>query len=173
MKERLTILERRDGHFKKAEEKEGAEKAKELHNGLKTLDSELIGRHYADVMEKITELDTEDTLKIKAELEHKKLTMALSKELRVLARKKDFEGYDKRLQAFVKERKLKGEQHQELLFRLKLRMYGPDRLPEAKKLMDEIIKLDKKSEWADKALLIRQRIELLEESAAKRTTPTP
>lgn len=155
------IREKRDAAFKKAQSAQGLEKAKALHEGLKALnDDDLARTHYQEELKQIMELDKEDVTGVRKAAEAEKKRTALIEKLESLLEAEKPAEFEKAIDDFIALEKLKGEEKQQLLM-AKLQVYGPARLDEADKLMDEVIKEDDKTDAAEIARQTKEQIALL------------
>lgn len=148
---------KRDEAFAKAEKAEGLEKAKAINDGLKALDPEIVEAYYAKEVEQVIALDKDDTLGLKKGHEVSKASKALEEKLEALHNEKKFDEFGKTIDEFVATWKLEGLEKQRLIMN-KLAIYGPDNLDGAEKVVDEIIKIDAKSEVGEQAAQIKTQI---------------
>lgn len=164
LSEMRTIREKRDAAFEKAANAEGLEKAKALHEGIKALDSEIASTYYSKEMDEIIALDKEDTLGLKKGQEVAKASQELQQKLEALHGAKKFDEFTKELDKFIEAWKLEGLEKQRILIN-KLAIYGPDKLDDAEKVADELIKIDAKSEVGLMAVKIKAQIATMRTNA--------
>lgn len=157
LSELRAVREKRDAAFEKAAKAEGLEKAKALHEGIKSLDSEIASTYYSKEMDEIAALDKDDTLGVKKGKEVAKASQALQQKLEALHGAKKFDEFAKELDNFIAEWKLEGLEKQRILIH-KLAIYGPDKLDDAEKVTDELLKIDPKSEVGLMAVKIKEQI---------------
>jgi thioredoxin-related protein len=151
------VREDRDAGLKKAEGASGLEKAKLIAAALEPLDEQLVERFYKEEVETIISLDKEDTLGMKKKSDTAAKMEALNSELEALGGARKFKEFEDRIEKFIADEKLAGEERQEMMMQ-RLQVYGPDRLDEADKLLDEVIKVKDDSDTAEQARQIKERI---------------
>ena len=149
--------EKRDAAFAKAEKAEGLDKAKALDEGLKALDPEIVAAYYDKEVESIISLDKDDTLGRKKGHEVAKASKELENSLQVLHGEKKFDEFIKTIDDFIAKWKLEGEEQQRLLMN-KFAIYGPEKLDDAEKLADAIIKIDAETQIGKQATGIKTQI---------------
>ncbi len=157
LSEMRATREKRDAAFAKAEKAEGLEKAKAIDEGLKALDPEIVDAYYDKEIESIISLDKEDTLGRKKGFEVAKAGKELQETLESLHGEKKFEEFGKTIDDFIAKWKLEGMEKQRLLMN-KFAIYGPDKLDEAEKTADEVIKVDPESQIGKQAKGIKGQI---------------
>jgi len=158
------IRETRDASFKLAEGASGMEKAKAIKDGLDALDKDLVVPFYKEEMEQIISLDTEDKLGFKAQKELTEKRSTLDKELKELAMARKPAEFSAAIDAFIEKEKMTGTAKQDLLM-TKLQVMGPDDLDKADAILDDVIKVDDKSELAGQAKAIKGRIVQMRQKA--------
>ena len=167
------LREKRDKRFAEAESKKGLERAKLLDKGLDALSTEIVERFYGDVVDEIIRLDKKDELKRSRGRELAKAIGALKSEIADLARSDDLDAIAARIDAFIAEQKLNSRGKQEALM-LKLGLFGPDEIPSALELLDQIVALDPDSENGKEAAETKFRLEQYQkERAARRAAALP
>ena len=160
------VRESRDAAFKKAEGLEGVEKAKALHEGLKELEPDLIAAHYKAEVDQIVALDKDDVTGVKRAAAVREKRVELDTKLEALRQEKKVEEFEKAIDDFIAAEKLAGGEKQEMLMN-KLSVYGPEKLDAADALMDEVIKIDEKSDVGESAKKIKERIVSMREEVKK------
>jgi thioredoxin-related protein len=148
---------KRDEAMAKAAKLEGLDKAKALKEALDTMDSDLVKKHYGQVTEEILGLDKEDSLGLKKEHENDKAMETLNTELEQLAQAGKLDEFSARIDKFIADQKLEGEKKQSAMM-MKLAVLGVDKLDAAEKLVEEVIKVDEKSETAGEAKGVMDQI---------------
>ena len=174
------IRETRDAAFEKAAKAEGMDKAKALAEGLKEISPELVQKFYAPEVATIVSLDKDDTMGMKAaQAKHERAEkdtavinelgeklQALQPDLEALMEAKDSKGFEKKMDDFITENKLTGVGKQFITLQ-KLAMYGPDRIDDAAKLVDEVIAIDPESEIGQQAAEMKENIKEMKKSVEK------
>lgn len=149
--------ETRDAAFKKAEGASGLEKAKALHEGLKAMDQEVIDGYYQEEIDQVIALDTEDTLGLKAKKAYGEKRSKLDSQLEEFAQGQKTKEFAEAIDAFIASEKVTGVDLQDLMM-TKLQVLGPGDIDKADALLDDVIKVDPKSELAERARSIKERI---------------
>lgn len=149
--------EARDAAFKKAEGASGLDKAKAIEEGLKALEPEVVAAYYKDEVEQVIALDTADTLGYKAKKEYGDKRSKLDTQLEELAQNQKTKEFSEAIDAFIAKEKITGVDLQDLML-TKLQVLGPGEIDQADALLDEVIKVDEKSELAGRAKSIKERI---------------
>jgi thioredoxin-related protein len=157
LNELKAVREKRDAAFAKAEKAEGLEKAKALQEGLKEIDPGLVSVHYKTEVDQIISLDKDDTLGMKKGREVAEASQALQTKLEELHQENKFPEFSKTIDEFIATWKLEGSEKQRMLMQ-KLAIYGPESLDDAEKLVDEIIKIDAKTEIGEQAAQVKSQI---------------
>jgi len=147
----------RDEAFKKAEGASGADKAKALGDGLKAMDPEVVMIYYKAEVEEVIKLDTGDTLGYKAKQEFKAKRDELDSTLEELALNQKTKEFAAAIDSFIAKEKITGIDLQDLML-TKLQVLGPADLDKADALLDDVIKVDPKSELAGRAKSIKERV---------------
>ncbi len=155
--EMRAIREKRDAAFAKADKAEGLEKAKALDEGLKALDPEIADAYYTKEVDSIVSLDKDDTLGRKKGAEIAKASKELEAKLQKLHGEAKFDEFAAALDEFMAKWKLEGMEKQRLMMN-KLAIYGPDKLDEAEKVVDDVIKVDPESQLGKQAAQVKQQI---------------
>ena len=151
------VRETRDAAFKKAEAASGLEKATAIHEALKALDPEVVAGYYKDEVTQIIALDPTDTLGLKAKQEYGGKRSKLDAELQDLAQNQKTKEFTAAIDTFIATEKVSGVDLQDLMM-TKLQVLGPADLDKADGLLDDVIKVDTKSELAERAQAIKERI---------------
>lgn len=158
------VREKRDASFKKAAAAEGVEKAKLIMDALDGIDPGLVHTFYTKEVDEAIAADKADASGAKksrdtfaSENDFKEKIGALEQELSKLQEEEKLEEFAKRIDKFIADEKLEGSRKQELLLG-KLSAIGPDKLDDAVKLLDEVIAVDKKSELAEQAKMMKENI---------------
>jgi thioredoxin-related protein len=151
------VREGRDAAFKKAEGASGLDKAKAIMEGLKVLAPEVVSSHYQAEVDQVIALDTADTLGLKAKKEYGAKRQKLDSKLEELAQGQKTKEFGEAIDAFIVSEKITGEDLQDLMM-TKLQVLGPADLEKADVLLDEVIKVDPKTELAGRAKEIKGRI---------------
>ena len=151
------VRETRDTGFKKAEAATGLDKAKAIHEGLQALDPEVVTGYYTDEVTQIIALDSADTLGFKAKQDYGDKRNKLDAELQELAQNQKTKEFAAAIDTFIASEKVTGVNLQDLMM-TKLQVLGPADLDKADSLLDEVIKVDAKSELAERAQSIKERI---------------
>lgn len=149
--------ETRDAAFKKAEGAAGLDKAKALQEGLKAMDPEVVDGYYKEELDQVIALDTGDTLGYKAKKAYGEKRDKLNTELEELAQGQKTKEFAAAIDAFIASEKVTGEDLQDLML-TKLQVLGPADIDKADALLDEVIKVDEKTELADRARSIKERV---------------
>ncbi len=161
-----SVREKRDAALEKAAKAEGLEKAKLLVDALKGIDSELVDNFYDSLMQEVISLDKEDTLGMKKKQEFQKAYAELQTKLEELHDGKKFTEFGKAIDDFITTHKLEGEQKQMALYN-KLAIFGPDRLDDAEKLVNELIKLGADTSIGENAKMILEQIKEMRAQVGK------
>lgn len=148
---------KRDEAFAKAEKAEGLDKAKAIQEGLKAMDQEIVDAYYDKEVEQLISLDKDDTLGMKKAHEISKASAALQEKLEELHTAQNYTDFVKEIDTFITTWKLDGVEKQRMLM-YKLAVYGPDKLDDAEKLVDEVIKIDEASEISSQAKQVKGQI---------------
>jgi thioredoxin-related protein len=169
LEELRAVKTKRDEPWKKAESAQGAEKAKLLAEGLKALDSDLLGQSYKPVTDEIIQLDPADETGVGHVAAFKADLAEVKARLREGAEKRDADAARKDVDAFIGSHpKATPQQKQEALMVL-LTMYRP---PEDNatvlKLMDEVKTLDPASKIGQNAAGIQEGIRLQEQEGVRK-----
>ncbi len=149
--------EGRDAAFKKAEAATGLDKAKAIHEGLKAMDPEVADSYYKEEVAQVIALDTADTLGFKAKKEYGEKRGKLDSTLEELAQNQKTKEFAEAIDAFIAAEKVSGENLQDLMM-TKLQVLGPADIDKADALLDEVIKVDPKTELAERSRAIKERI---------------
>lgn len=149
--------ETRDAAFKKAEGASGLDKAKAIHEGLKALDPEVVDGYYKEEVDQVIALDTGDTLGFKAKKEYGEKRGKLDSQLEELAQNQKTKEFAEAIDTFIATEKVSGENLQDLMM-TKLQVLGPGDIDKADALLDDVIKVDPKSELSERARGIKERI---------------
>ncbi|MES2705925.1 MAG: thioredoxin family protein [Verrucomicrobiota bacterium] len=150
----------RDTAFKKAEAAEGLEKAKALNDGLNALKPDVASEYYQAEIDKVIALDTADTLGRKAKKAYMERRNVLDMKLTQLSQESKTTEFAETIDTFIAKEKITGVDLQDLLF-TKLMVLGPGDLPQANALMDEVIKIDPKSELGQRAATVKEKITVM------------
>ncbi len=150
--EKLTELQqvriKRDAALEKAGKLEGLEKAKALQESMESMEPELVLLAYADVVDQIIALDTEDTLGVRKKREFNNAFKQLETSLGAMD---TTEGVIPLVDKFIAEHKPTGEALQKVLM-MKLQSFsGGDKLDEAAEVLKKVIAVDEKTETASAA----------------------
>lgn len=154
------VHETRDAAFAKAAKAEGLEKAKALLEGLNAIDPDLVQAHYQAESDQVIALDTGDTLGLKAKKAYADKRAALDEKLTAFAQDNKSKEFGETLDEFIAKEKPTGVSLQDLLF-TKLTVLGPADIEKADALMDEVIKIDPKSELGERASSVKEKIVLM------------
>ena len=151
------VREDRDEAMKKADAASGLEKAKLIAAALDKIDDDVVEKFYSEEVDQIIALDKDDSLGMKKKKETAGKMDALNKDLETLGTSGKLKEFEERIEKFIADEKLEGEEKQQLMMQ-RLQVYGPDRLEEADKLMDAVIKIKADSDTATQAKAIKERI---------------
>ena len=162
----------RDAAFTKAKAAEGLEKAKLIAAALEKLDADVVTKFYKEETDEVIALDKDDSLGLKKKRDTAGKTEALNKELEALGTSGKLKEFEARIDKFIADEKLDGEEKQQMLMQ-RLQVYGPDRLDAADKLMDEVVAVKPDSDTATQAKAIKERIVEMKAQVEKSQKETP
>lgn len=154
------VRESRDAGFKKAGDAQGLDKAKALKEALGSLEPEVAEEYYQKEMDQIITLDPSDTLGLKAKKEYGERRKALDDKLTEYAQNMQAKEFGQAVDDFIAKEKVTGVDLQDLLF-TKLTTLGPADLDKANDLMNEVIKIDPKSELGERAATVKEKITVM------------
>jgi thioredoxin-related protein len=160
--------EKRDAAFAKAEKAEGMERAKALDEGLQCLDDEIVTAYYSREIESIISLDKDDTLGRKRGLAINTASKELELKLQTLMAERKTEEFATTIDSFITEWKLEGVSKQRMLMN-KLSLYGPDKLDEVDKFLDEVIAINPTSPPAKSAEQVKTQVANMRKKAPEPT----
>ena len=156
----------RDAAFKKAEGASGLDKAKAIHEGLSAMEADVVEDYYKEEVEQVIALDTADSLGLKAKKEFLERRGKLDETLEELAQNQKTKEFAAAIDDFIAKEKVSGENLQDLLL-TKLQVLGPADLDKADALLDEVIKVDAKTELAERARSIKERVIVMRQQVEK------
>lgn len=173
------VREARDAALKKAASAEGVEKAKLIMEALKDIDPALVHAFYSAEIDQAIAADKADASGAKktrdafaAEKAIEEKFTSLDEELGKLHEAEKFDEFAARVDKFIVDEKLEGVKKQEALM-IKLAVFGPDKLDASLKLLDEVIKVEPKSEMAEQAKLMKENLKEMTEQIEKSRKDTP
>ena len=167
------VRETRDAAFKKAADAKGLDKAKAMQEGLNALPPELVKAYYKDEVDQVIALDTADTLGLKAQKAFGDKRAKLDASLEEFAKSQKPQEFSEAIDAFIAAEKVTGTNLQDLLM-TKLQVLGPSDLDKADALLDDVIKVDEKSELSARAKSIKERIVQMRQQVEKsKEAPAP
>lgn len=147
----------RDAGFKKAEGASGLDKAKAILEGLSAMEADVVEDYYKEEVEQVIALDSADTLGLKAKKEYLERRGKLDEQLEEFAQNQKTKEFAAAIDDFIAKEKVTGENLQDLML-TKLQVFGPADLDKADALLDEVIKVDEKTELAERARSIKARV---------------
>lgn len=165
------VREKRDAALTKAAKAEGLEKAKLITEALSELEEAWVHTFYKSEVDEVIAADATDTTgmkkartkQVKAAVSRKKIAQAQAKlqemsgDIEKLMEKKMTDEVAALIDKLIADEKLEGEAKQQITLS-KLMVYGPDRLDDAAKLIDEVIAMDPESNSAEEAKALKERI---------------
>ncbi len=160
------VRESRDAAFKKADAAQGLDKAKAIQEGLKALPPELVKAYYKAEVDQVIALDTADTLGLKSQKAYGDKRAKLDASLEEFAKSQKPQEFSDAIDAFIAAEKVAGTDLQDLLM-TKLQVLGPSDLDKADALLDDVIKVDEKSELSARAKSIKERIVQMRQQVEK------
>ncbi|MFN0130528.1 MAG: thioredoxin family protein [Verrucomicrobiales bacterium] len=136
----------------------GLEKAKALKQALDSLPDDLgILEAYAGVLEEIKSLDKEDTLGLAKAAANRKALSDLEQELQKLARGENRDDIPTRIDEFLKEHPMDGEDRQKVVF-MKLMSVDQSNIEKADPILDAIVAIDANTQLGQQAAMIKERL---------------
>jgi len=160
----------RDEFFAKASAATGADKVKALGEGLKAMDPAVVMSYYKEELDQLIALDAADTQGFKAKRDFKLRRDKLDETLEDLALNQKTKEFTGAVDHFIATEKLTGIDLQDLLM-IKLQVMGPDDLDKVDALLDEVIKVDPKSELAERARAGKEQLVQMKQDAATPKAP--
>ena len=157
---------RYDGSIAAAQKFEGQEKAKMLITALMMLPDDQLG-HYGDIMAQISELDPDDEQGFVAEQRRKVALKALQAEVRSGMRSQQSEDIPAKVDQFIADYKVTGEEKQNLLGMKMNPLIIAQQFDEALLLLDEIIGIAPESRVGKFAEEFKPRLQKMKEDAAR------
>lgn len=162
----LTNKERYDGSIAAAQKLEGKAKAQALIVALMMLPENQLG-HYDDIMAQIRELDPDDEHGFIAEQQRKTALKTLQAEVTSAMRSQQTEGIPAKVDQFIADYKVTGEEKQNLLGMKMNPLIIAQQFDEALLLLDEIIAIAPESRVGKFAEEFKPRLQKMKEDAAK------
>ncbi len=157
---------RYDGSIAAAQKFEGQEKAKMLIISLMMLPDDQLG-HYSDIMTQISELDPDDKQGFVAEQRRKAALKTLQAEVMSAMRSQQSEGIPAKVDQFIADYKVTGEEKQNLLGMKMNPLIIAQQFDEALLLLDEIIGIAPESRVGKFAEEFKPRLQKMKEDAAR------
>lgn len=149
---------KRDEALAAATKEEGLDKAKALKQALDSLPDELgTLEAYAGIVEEIKSLDEKDTLGLAKAAANRKALSDLEQELQKLARGGDREGIPTRVDEFLKQHPMDGEERQKVIF-MKLMSVDQSNIEKADPILDAIVAIDANTQLGQQAAMIKERL---------------
>jgi thioredoxin-related protein len=171
LKELQKLRVERDASFAKAAKADGLERAKLLKTALDELEPAWVHAFYTKEVDEIIAADKADSLGMKKDRDRQakaadvgrqvsaaqEKLQARSEEIQKLIEEKKAPEVLAIIDKLIADEKLEGEAKQQISLS-KLMVYGPERLDDAAKLVDEVIAIDPDSETAEEAKGLKERI---------------
>ncbi len=121
------------------------------------MEPEVVDGYYKAELDQVIALDTGDTLGYKAKKAYAEKRDKLNTQLEEFAQGQKTTEFAAAIDAFIAAEKVTGEDLQDLMM-TKLQVLGPGDIDKADALLDDVIKVDEKSELADRARSIKERV---------------
>ena len=157
----------RDHAFSKASTAVEADKVTAMGQGLKAMDPGIVMTYYKEELDQLIALDTADTQGFRAKRDFQLRREKLDETLEALALNQKTKEFATAVDQFIATEKITGRDLQDLLM-IKLQVMGPDDLDRTDALLDEVIKVDPKSELADRARAGKEQLVQMRKAAAAR-----
>lgn len=155
----------RDEAFAAANKLTGAAKAKSLVTALDLIPSNYHS-HYAGVISEISKLDPSDSTGFVAKQKRKEANQKLQASINTLMRAKDFDTAAEKIDAYISENKLQGEELQQLLGLKMNPLLAGKKFDDAVTTIDQIIAAAPDNAAAKRAAGFKPRIQQMKEQAA-------
>lgn len=157
---------RYDGSIAAAQKLEGEAKAQALIVALMMLPENHLS-HYGDITAQISELDPDDKLGFVAQQQRKDALKALKSEVMTAMRSGKAEGVAAKVDQFIADYKVTGEEKQDLLAIKMNPLLMAEKFDEALLLLDEIVTIDPESRFGKLAEGFKPRLQKMKEDAAR------
>ena len=155
----------RDEAFVAAEKLEGVEKAQALAKGLSGLNEDLVIAHYKEVIDQISALDPEDASGYGGKMKFKAAMNGLRSEVMASMQAGEMDGIPAKVDAFITEYKLEGEQKQAILGYKMDPLMRSGKFDEAGLVLDAIIAADPESADGKRAAGFKPKLDEMKAAA--------
>ncbi|BDS05047.1 hypothetical protein NT6N_00870 [Oceaniferula spumae] len=154
----------RDEAFAAADKLSGVDKAKALVKALNTIPEDYHGQ-YSDVVDQVAKLDPKDETGFVAKQKRKEAQSTLEKEVATASRAGNVDDALGKIDAFIKEYKVEGEEKQQILAMKMDPLLRNKKFDEAGAVIDDIIAAAPESKYAKHAGAFKERLEKMKETA--------